>query len=149
MVIHRTDILEVKEGLILHGVNCQKVMGAGLAKAIRDKWPIVYKKYLEHFRYFDNQAILGYFLPVQVTPDLWVGNCFTQYFYGRNNRQINYEAVYTSLEGAFTWASDSSLDVIHMPKIGCNLGGGEWSIVESMVRFHESNTGIEANVYEK
>jgi len=39
------DILKVKSGFIVHQVNCQKVMGGGLALAIRKKWPIVYERY--------------------------------------------------------------------------------------------------------
>ena len=38
----RGDLLNVRDGLILHGVNCQRKMNAGIAKQIREKYPEVY-----------------------------------------------------------------------------------------------------------
>ena len=34
-----------EDTIICHQVNCKGVMGAGLAKQIRDKWPDVYDRY--------------------------------------------------------------------------------------------------------
>jgi O-acetyl-ADP-ribose deacetylase (regulator of RNase III) len=39
------DILNAKENIICHQVNCQGVMGSGLAKQIKNKYPNVYAKY--------------------------------------------------------------------------------------------------------
>jgi len=36
------DITTVEIGVMVSQVNCRGVMGAGVAKAIRDRWPIVY-----------------------------------------------------------------------------------------------------------
>ena len=35
--------------ILCHQVNCQGVMGAGLAKQIRSKYPEVYEQYKEDF----------------------------------------------------------------------------------------------------
>ena len=42
------DITTERHGLIIHGVNCQGVMGSGVALAIRNKWPVVYDEYKKH-----------------------------------------------------------------------------------------------------
>ena len=34
-----------EDTIICHQVNCKGVMGAGLAKQIRDKWPVVFDEY--------------------------------------------------------------------------------------------------------
>ena len=39
------DILNITEGIIRQQVNCMGVMGSGLAKQIRNKYPRVYQKY--------------------------------------------------------------------------------------------------------
>ena len=39
------DITKSNADYICHQVNCQGVMGSGVAKAIRDKWPQVYEEY--------------------------------------------------------------------------------------------------------
>lgn len=43
--IVKGDILQASEDIIGHQVNCQGVMGAGLAKQIRNKYPHVYDEY--------------------------------------------------------------------------------------------------------
>ena len=45
------NILNATEGIIVQQVNCMGVMGAGLAKQIRDKWPSVYNRYLDKVYY--------------------------------------------------------------------------------------------------
>jgi len=47
------DILDITEGVICHQVNCQKVAGAGLALAIRKKYPNWYDHFLK------TQPVLG------------------------------------------------------------------------------------------
>jgi O-acetyl-ADP-ribose deacetylase (regulator of RNase III) len=39
------NILNVEQGVICQQVNCKLIMGAGLAKQIRNKWPQVYTEY--------------------------------------------------------------------------------------------------------
>ena len=39
------DLLESGCDYICHQVNCQGVMGSGIAKSIREKWPVVFEKY--------------------------------------------------------------------------------------------------------
>ena len=42
------NLLDAREIVIAHQVNCQKKMNSGVAKAIREKYPEVYEKYLIH-----------------------------------------------------------------------------------------------------
>ena len=42
VTIKKQDLLNSDSKYIVQQVNCQGVMGAGLAKAIADKWPVVY-----------------------------------------------------------------------------------------------------------
>ena len=39
------DIFECNDDAILHQVNCQGVMGSGVAKQVRERYPYVYKQY--------------------------------------------------------------------------------------------------------
>lgn len=122
----QANILNTTSGIILHGVNCQKTMGAGLAKALKDKWPEVYLTYLQ------TPPQLGAFTPVQLTNTLYVGNCYTQDRYGRGQRHLNYPALEQSLLQAFSFSKDNKLNV-HMPLIGCGLAGGSPSIVAEII----------------
>ena len=48
--------------IICHQVNCRAAMGAGLARQIRDKWPVVFDEYVK----VCNPKKLGDFQVVQV-----------------------------------------------------------------------------------
>ena len=46
MIKHiKRDIFKSGADLICHQVNCQGVMGSGIAKQVREKYPKVYKEY--------------------------------------------------------------------------------------------------------
>ena len=146
---------DAQSGIICHQVNCQGVMGSGIALAIRNKWPIVfeeYKKYVDKKLEFDGwsggapdaDSLLGDFLPVQVDDNLWVGNLFSQCSYGRNpaaqrfGRYTSYDALDICFRNVATWATvmegdEVVLREVHYPQIGCGLGGGDWSIVSKII----------------
>ena len=65
--------------IICHQVNCRAAMGAGLARQIRDKWPVVFDEYVK----VCNPKKLGDFQVVQVAPQLYVANLFGQLSFGR------------------------------------------------------------------
>ena len=47
VTVVKGDLLDAKETIIAHQVNCQKRMNSGVAKAIREKYPIVFERYEE------------------------------------------------------------------------------------------------------
>ena len=49
------DITEIESGIICQQTNCQGVMGSGLAKAIRDKWPKVFDEYGIDIEFYNNR----------------------------------------------------------------------------------------------
>ena len=49
MKIIKGDLLNETTGLIAHGVNCQGVMGKGIALAIKKKYPQVFIDYKQYF----------------------------------------------------------------------------------------------------
>ncbi len=123
MRYEQKDITTVESpGLIAHGVNCQNAMGSGVARALYTQWPKVKSEY--HQR---GSMILGDTQFVEVEPGLVVANCFTQEYYGRDGRYASLRAVRESLEDAAKYALDElALNEVHMPRIGCGLGGLDW-----------------------
>ena len=49
MIVYRNQsVLDFKEhAIIVHGVNCQGKMNSGVAKAIREAFPVVYEEYMK------------------------------------------------------------------------------------------------------
>lgn len=117
------DITTVRMGIVAHGVNCQGVMGSGVAKAIRDAWPVVYTAYKGMPT---GKTMLGVAHLINVDcANLYVANCYTQIFYGKGGRFASPEAIKTSLCRVYEWADYYDLP-IYLPKIGAGLGGLSW-----------------------
>ena len=125
------DLLNVRDGLILHGVNCQRRMNSGIAKQIRKKYPEVYENYMKSS---SGSSMLGEFVPVPISPFLIVGNCYTQEFYGNDGKlYASLTAIEKSLTMAMLYCTLNDIYRISMPKIGAGLGGLNWEDVEKVV----------------
>ena len=143
---------EVTEGIIIQQVNAQGVMGSGVAKDIRAKYPTVYTEYAKMVgpnviagRAKDS---LGMMIPVQVHTNLWVCNVVGQLYYGREpekqigGRYTSYDALANGLAMVYHFAMENFVledngwahrPMIHFPLIGCGLGGGDWNIVSRII----------------
>lgn len=134
IIYRKGNLLDVQSGVIAHGVNCQGVMGSGVALAIKQKYPAAYsnyhKKCKDHFQWPDKptSAMLGDVQVVKINDNLRVANCFTQDSYGINKRQVNYEAVSKCFREL-----DIRFVEVNIPKIGAGLGGGNWKVIEAII----------------
>jgi O-acetyl-ADP-ribose deacetylase (regulator of RNase III) len=121
-----TDITTVKGPvIILHGVNCQRVMGSGVAKALYLKWPEVRQQYMSIPK---EEMHLGKTQNVIVDRDIWVVNGWTQENYGYDKKvYADSRAIDLCLKKTVTLADDLGITNIYLPKIGCGLGGLSWT----------------------
>ncbi|PLR72243.1 macro domain-containing protein [Bacillus sp. UMB0728] len=128
------NILNAPENIIGHQVNCQGVMGAGLAKQIRNKYPEVYTNYIEFINECGKKALLGRMQLVTCGENKWVANLFGQSSYGRQKLVYTH---YGALENAFrhlrSIAKEHDLSVALPFGIGCGLAGGDWEEVYAII----------------
>ena len=130
------NVLEAPQPIIVHQVNCQGVMGSGVAKAIRDKYPEVYMRYndyvLDHLDIedFHSSRLLGRTFLTQGKDGKIIANVFGQdHFIPRGIRHTSYDALEKGLQQL---KNDTDGDLA-MPRIGCGLGGGDWHIVSAII----------------
>jgi O-acetyl-ADP-ribose deacetylase (regulator of RNase III) len=126
------DITTVPFGNIVHFVNCKGSWGAGFAAELKKKYPEAFKQYKEHLEtHYKGEEFfaLGDVLHCRVSGgDKTIISCFTQYDTGVTSRKTEYSAVYACLKQL------GRLGNIYIPyKVGCGLGGGDWSIVSKMI----------------
>jgi O-acetyl-ADP-ribose deacetylase (regulator of RNase III) len=143
------NIITAPEPLIIHGCNCQGVMGSGVALAIRNRFPRAFGSYRATYIGNDNKLELGTVIFVTHTDPVtlkYIGNCMTQEYYGRvpNTQYCDYNAIEKCLLEVKSFCVDSEIDSFAMPKIGCGLGGGDWNIVSNIIEkvFIDSNITI-------
>jgi len=126
------NILNATEDVLCQQVNCQKVMGAGLAKQIRNKYPEVYpsyKRFCEGCKDYNRRNLLGEIQTIIVSDGKVIANLFAQYDYGRDKQYTDYDALKICFEGILKLASMFN-DTIAIPYgIGCGLAGGDWDVV--------------------
>jgi O-acetyl-ADP-ribose deacetylase (regulator of RNase III) len=131
----RQDLLSIDKGFLLHQVNCQGVFNAGLAKAVRAKYPMVLGDYYDHLRRYPGKA-LGGFASTWVNDNLVIVHCFTQNHYGNDGkRYTDYDAM-ADCFAAFQFyryflsiTRDVDLPVYAPFNMGCGYGGGDWAEV--------------------
>lgn len=140
----KQDLCKISHGIIIHGCNARGVMGAGVAKAIKEKWPIAFTTYKQHLltHAHNNTSGLGTWSIVKVEDTLlggaYVVNAITQLDYGRQPGRIyaDVRAIEQSLDSIFQYVIETNLSdmPIYIPKIGCGYGGLDWdSCVRNIV----------------
>lgn len=148
MISHKGNIFEGLQYadspvILLHQVNCCSVMGAGIAKQIKELYPSVFNTYLNHLSQFADVRV-GRFVTkpdalgtIDVSPvddGMLVGvvNIFGQMLYGKSHKHTSYDALDCAFNSVSEMFSDADVE-FHFPKIGCGLGGGDWLIVKSII----------------
>jgi len=135
MKVIKGDLLKIELYQIAHGCNAQGVMGSGVAKAIREKWPEAYEFYKNTHDEVGLRLGKTISVPTEDGTKL-IHNCITQKFYGRNGqRYVNYAALSKCLTEIAT-KSDTRVERYNsmaIPEIGCGLGGGSKKVFYDII----------------
>ena len=118
------DLLSVQTGIIVHGCNARGKMGKGVALAIRNKYPSVYKHYLQDI--YGGRLFLGEIQYNRVGNDLYIVNAITQDGYG-SGVQVDYDAVYYCFLKLFSRCTVDNTFSVSVPKTGIGFSGGDFS----------------------
>lgn len=135
MHIVKGDLIELAASgrfdVIVHGANCQCVMGAGIAKTIRERFPEAYDADLQTAK--GDRSKLGTISCAQVSRDggsLWVVNAYTQFDYRGRGVRVDYEAVRSAMGHVKQRFGGQR---IGYPKIGAGLARGDWAQLSRII----------------
>jgi O-acetyl-ADP-ribose deacetylase (regulator of RNase III) len=140
LIYKQGDLLDAPEPIIIHGCNAMGVMGSGVARAIREKWP---KAYTDYKYIYDVEGLSLGQIVWTITDGKYIANAITQKTYGRSfKRYVNYDAIETvfdkvrnEIESNTTMTAQGP-PYVAIPKIGAGLGGlggGDWSIISEII----------------
>ncbi len=125
------DLFDTTCDIIAHGCNCQGVMGSGVARIVRDRYPKAYHAYED--KYCDEGLKLGEVQFVLQRDGKYVANCMTQNrFMPRSQCHADYAAIHSCMNEVRDFAKSKNLSIA-MPKIGAGLAGGDWNRIERIL----------------
>jgi O-acetyl-ADP-ribose deacetylase (regulator of RNase III) len=140
------DILDCKDGIICHQVNCMGVMGAGLALQIRCKYPKIYNDYSSMCMQNSTEILLEN-VQMCVDGDVIVANMFSQSDYDRDKNYTDYDAFDKCVKAIYDYMIENNKDTIYFPyKIGCGIAGGSWDIVYNIIKSYFDASPIKCNI---
>ena len=129
-LIKQGDLFATEDQLIAHGVNCQGVMGAGVAKIIKEKYPQAFEDYKRALKVGKKLGDVE----ISELENIRIAHLFVQQNYGQDGaRYVCYEAVRKCFKKLNYYCSRYQVKTVSMPKIGAGLGGGDWSTIERIL----------------
>lgn len=110
-----------------HGVNCAGVMGAGIAKQFKEKYPHNYKNYRA-------ACLAGQLKPGQIAVNREKGkfivNMASQ---NKPGRDATYHWLFEAALTTATQAVEMGIDRVAVPQIGAGIGGLDWWKVQTIL----------------
>jgi hypothetical protein len=146
--------------VIIHCCNDQNAFGAGFARAITKKFPIVKSAYHDWFR--DEDFKIPDWTSTTAEPDLGecqnvflesegkrviVINMIGQKGYGSSGgkRYVKYDSLLQCLEHVKRVAEGiRGSYTIQAPRFGSGLAGGDWKVIEALIK----SVGLDITIYD-
>jgi O-acetyl-ADP-ribose deacetylase (regulator of RNase III) len=153
-----TDPIGDGPKLIAHVCNDQGGWGSGFVVAVSKRWPEPEEMYRDWARKGAGGGFtLGetQFAHVSANHNIVVANMIGQHMFvtGANRRAVDYDALRKCLETVALVATGNAVVFtprasVHMPRIGCGLGGGTWEEIEPIITETLVHSGVDVTVYD-
>jgi O-acetyl-ADP-ribose deacetylase (regulator of RNase III) len=142
---------------IAHSCNCQNVMGGGIAKQIKDRYPKAFEADAEfHNKEYNDgggwKGAIGDYSKAVIETDwaTWshartnlshatIYNLYTQSGFSTKQREVNYEYFWRAMKAMqedllFNQHELNVRQVVGLPYgISCGLAGGNWKIIKAII----------------
>lgn len=143
------NLLEAAEFIIAHQVNCKGVMGAGVAKQVKEKLlpKEAFTKYYILCKQYPANILLGHVQLCNIhtngQPKI-IANLFAEDVPTGRGLDTNYEALQKCLDQLF----ENKHCTFALPGyLGCGLAGGDWNRVYDMIRNTAEAHGADVTLY--
>lgn len=149
------NVFESDCTIIMHQANCFTTMGAGIAKEVKMRHPEAFEADVKFGIPRGSRERLGKH-SFAWSPDQTrlIVNLYGQHRYGRDKKYTEEDKLFMSIEHAFLKILDLKQRrpdfrvKVGMPyKIGCNLAGGNWTVVSEGIENLAIKHGIPVYFY--
>jgi hypothetical protein len=137
------NIWDNETGMFLIPVNCVGVMGCGLAKQCKVKFPEVYKDYRNLCK--SGKFILNTLKLYVIKDDYAILLVPTKYDW-RHPSEL--EWVEKALETLGSCLERSHFDTLHVPPLGCGAGGLDVDVIRPLVEKHLCHPDVSVYFYQ-
>lgn len=163
------DLFESKANFLVHQVNCQSIMGSGVAAQVADMYPHVekdYRRYLKHCEKIDiNPLGTAQYVPVDVwavgmvdtikndnvvaydSEYQYIVNLFGQNDYGMGKQHTDLNAMKRAMIDICNKAKAINATVAMPYRIGSFRGGAKWDDVYKIIQKVFENSGVNVEIY--
>ena len=134
--------------IICHVCNDIGAWGKGFVLALSARWEEPESDYrLWHAGGKQSGFSLGEVQFVKVEQSIWVANMIGQRGIkrGGSGPPIRYDVIASCLSQVTSKARELNASV-HMPRIGCGLAGGDWSLIEPLIEQHLVLAGVSETI---
>lgn len=137
------DIFEAKTQVVVNTVNCKGVMGKGLALQFKKKYPGMYRDY--KLKCKEGKIKIGKPDLYKGTLGYWILNFPTKNDW-RQKSQLEY--IEDGLAYFKKKYKEWGITSIAFPKLGCQLGGLDWTQVRpKMEKYLSDLPGLKVEIY--
>lgn len=131
------DALELATGVLVHGCNTEGVMGSGIARGVKTRYPNVYEVYKQAQR--DSGLSLGSCSIALARDDLYIVNAITQTLGASKDRlyPVSYDAIACCFRIVNTAMNQNDPEFtinLCFPLIGAVRGGGNWNVIQEIIK---------------
>jgi len=130
LIYRRTSVLDSPAQTLVNTVNCVGVMGKGIAKAFKDRYPEMFSAYK---RICDAGLLEPGKLWLWNSSDQWVLN-FPTKVHWRNPSRL--EWIEMGLDKFRAEYANRSINQISFPRLGCGNGGLDWEEVRPLMEHY-------------
>lgn len=130
-----------------HQVNCRGVMGAGIAKQIKAKYPEAFAAYQSLCQQFGS-TLLGEVQFVACHDGTVIANLFAQDGYGRGIVQTDMRAMEECLSRVAAFVKKTGASVGFPKLMGAGLAGGDWKLISERIAHYFREPQIECLIVE-
>jgi O-acetyl-ADP-ribose deacetylase (regulator of RNase III) len=141
------DFFEFDADIRINTVNCVGVMGAGVALAFKNKYPVMFKEYAKDCK----SGLVKPGLPsIWKSDDMFAKEVEIINFPTKNHwrKPSEYEYVENGLKWLSEYLKKKSYSTITIPALGCGHGGLDWVRVTELIKNHLADSQHKILVFE-
>lgn len=142
------DILLTRAECIIHGVAPGDDMKQGLALALRERWPAMYKDFRHHHHqdHPKQGSLFGW-----AGPEGRIVALFTQEAAPAHHAhpgKATVSNVNHALKAFAEYVEDEQIRSVAVPRLATGVGGLEWDDVRPLIEHHLRPLGIDVYIYD-